>query len=312
MTRAAQNLLLLLLGGAVLWITLGTGEFTNYVKPGLELPLVGSALLLIVLGLAGMRRDWNDDADEHPHGRSVTEAQAQAPAQQERSGAPGVPPAVRAGVEDGPVPAVTGTAPEALTVPGGREQGTHGSGKAEEGEGEEDGGHGHAHGGPRVAWLLCLPVLGIFAIAPPELGAFTADRNSSVTRAVAAPPSIDQALPAGTGPLAMSVAEFVGRSFEAQIGGDPTLEGRTVKLIGFVAPRKQGHWYLTRLQMSCCAADAIAVQVIVLGAAEPKKGAWVEVTGVWKAPPAKESGSGVHYLNATGVTPAAKPAHPYE
>ena len=58
-----------------------------------------------------------------------------------------------------------------------------------------DGGHGHEHGGhhggaghddghghhePRVGWLLILPVLGLLLVAPPALGAFSADQAGSV------------------------------------------------------------------------------------------------------------------------------------
>ncbi|GAB3661053.1 TIGR03943 family protein [Actinocorallia lasiicapitis] len=249
MTRAAQNLLMILLGGALLWITLATGEFTNYVKPGLRLPLVASAVVLVVLGLSGLRRDWHSTAADSC---------------------------------------------------------------ATDGHGHEDGhGHGHGRQGPRVAWLLCLPVIGIFAVAPPELGAFTASRASTV-REAPQPAAASGALPASDTPVRISVGEFIGRSFEMQIGGDTSLRGRQVRLLGFVTPRHGGGWFLTRLQVGCCAADAIALQVSVVGADAPPKNSWVEVTGTWKAPPAAEEGFGVHYITAVSVTPAAKPSLPYE
>src|SRR5690606_33403911 len=48
--------------------------------------------------------------------------------------------------------------------------------RGEDGEQGHDGhDHGHDHhGGPRVAWLLVLPVVAVFVVAPPALGAYTA------------------------------------------------------------------------------------------------------------------------------------------
>jgi hypothetical protein len=154
----------------------------------------------------------------------------------------------------------------------------------------------------------------MFAIAPPELGAFTAARADD-SRA-AAPPRIevkedDYALPPGPDPLPMSIGEFMGRSFEAQIGGQITLAGRRLELTGFVTPGEKGGWYLTRLQMSCCAADALALRVKILDAPAPAKGAWVKVVGLWH-PAGKPDQQGVYEFTAESVTPTEKPDIPYE
>lgn len=248
MSRAVQNLLMVLVGGAVLWITLVTGEVVNFVKEGLRWPLVASAAVLIGLGLAGMRRDWRERPGEHSGG------------------------------------------------------------------GHGPGGHGHGPDGPRTAWLLCLPVLAIFAVAPPELGVFTADRTDGAS--TVAPPKIpveddDYALPPSPDPYPISVGEFMGRSFEAQIGGQVTLAGRRLVLEGFATPGKQGAWYLTRLQMSCCAADAMALKVKILDAPAPAKGSWVRVVGLWR-PAGEPRGSGVYEFTAQSVSPIDKPDNPYE
>jgi uncharacterized repeat protein (TIGR03943 family) len=244
-SRAMQNLLMVLVGGSVLWITLVTGEVVNFVKEGLRRPLVAAAVLLVLLGLAGMRRDWRERPDGHP--------------------------------------------------------GDH-------------AGHGHGPGGPRTAWLLCLPVLAIFAVAPPELGVFTATRADDARQAP--PPEVrtaedDYALPPTPDPYPMSIGEFMGRSFEAQIGGQVTLAGRRLELKGFVTPGEKGGWYLTRLQMSCCAADAMPLKVRILGAPAPPKGSWVKVVGVWR-PAGRPDQQGVYQFTAQRVTPTTKPDNPYE
>ena len=243
MTKSSQNFLMILIGGAVIWITLATGEFVNYVKPWLRYPLLGSAVLLIGLGLAGLGKDWKAPADTHDH---------------------------------------------------------------------DDHGHGHDHSrGPRIAWLLCLPILAIFAIAPPALGSFTASRNG--TRTVTPPKTADDALPPSTGPLPMNIGEFMGRTFETAMGGKTTLAGRKLDLLGFAEPRKGGNgWLLSRIQISCCAADAIALQIVVHGVPQPAKGTWVHVIGEWKPVPIDRKKTPSYELNADSVTPTDKPNPAYE
>ncbi len=165
--------------------------------------------------------------------------------------------------------------------------------------------HGHDHArGPLVAWLLCLPVITIFLIAPPELGAFAAGLDDRP----APPPPAAESYPelAGTAPADMPVSEFVGRAWS----GD-SLAGRTVRLTGFVVPAAHsGQWYLTRMRMSCCAADAIAMKVMVLGAQAPPRNTWVEVTGTWS--PSGAGGTAPPRLTAVKVTRVPRPTEPYE
>jgi uncharacterized repeat protein (TIGR03943 family) len=242
LSRAGQNFLMLIVGGAVLWITVGSGEVDNYVKPMLRLPLIGAAVVLIAFALAGIRRDWHHhESDDH--------------------------------------------------------------------ESDHDG-HGHSGGGPRSAWLLYLPVLAIFAIAPPALGVFTASRAAS--RPAPPPSEGDYApLPPGSQPVRMKVGEFMNRSFDTQTGGPATLAGRQLQLTGFVTTARHGTWYLNRLQISCCAADAITLQITILGAPAPPTGTWVAVTGTWQ-PAGTPRGDAVFHLKADAVTPTAKPSRPYE
>jgi uncharacterized repeat protein (TIGR03943 family) len=158
---------------------------------------------------------------------------------------------------------------------------------------------------------LFLPILGIFLVAPPALGSFTASRATARTApSVAAPSKGYRPLPAGP-PAVMSIGEYVGRAFAPEDGLLATLPGHQVVLTGFVMPGREGGWYLTRLHIACCAADAIAMQVIVRGAAMPPKDAWVQVTGVW-TPRGKAARSGLQPITARAVRRVPKPHDPYE
>ncbi|WP_131737506.1 TIGR03943 family putative permease subunit [Actinomadura roseirufa] len=250
MTRSAQNLLLVLIGAAVLWITLGSGEYVNYVKPGFRHLLVPAGGVLVLLGAAGLRREWRDR--------------------------PG-------------------------STPGA-------------GDGGADDGHGHDHArGPRVAWLLCLPVAAIFVVAPPALGSFTAARDTGRPAPPPAPPAQGfGALPRTGGPVSMTMGEFIGRSYQAQTGDPASLTGVPVRLTGFVTPRKGGGWQVTRLKMACCAGDAIPFPVIVRELPRPPADAWVQVDGVWAPPASGRVETGVQELHGTAVRRIAKPRNPYE
>jgi uncharacterized repeat protein (TIGR03943 family) len=195
----------------------------------------------------------------------------------------------------------------------------HGHGPEHEGEGEGEGGngdeagtgHGHGHGGPRVAWLMCLPVFAIFLIAPPALGSFAAARSDDTPR----PRS--QALSAftpltGDGPVDMKIGEFIGRAWDDE---KKSLTGRQVRLTGFAVPsKKQGQWYLTRMQLACCAADAFPLKVAIKGVPEPPADTWVEVTGTWIPPTFEKMPNGVVHpeLSATDLVRIDAPAEPYE
>ncbi|QGV77690.1 TIGR03943 family putative permease subunit [Streptomyces ficellus] len=150
------------------------------------------------------------------------------------------------------------------------------------GDGDEHGGgdeheHGHDHrSGPRVAWVLFLPVLALLLYAPPALGSFTAARETD--NAVARVERFDPLPDADPAPLALS--GFIAR---VQQDRDRGLAGRTVLMTGFVTPAKDrsGTWYLTRLVVSCCAADSRSLRIRVHGAPAPPADTWVAVTGTW-------------------------------
>ncbi|MFC7218105.1 TIGR03943 family putative permease subunit [Streptomyces polyrhachis] len=175
-----------------------------------------------------------------------------------------------------------------------------------------DHGHDHSHL-PRSAWLLLLPVLLLLLHAPPPLGAFTAARESAKAPA-SAPRTPDRQvkfapLPAGD-PVPMPLSEFTLR---AQHDRRQSLRGRTVRMTGFVTPDRSGAggWRLTRLVISCCAADSQSVTVRMRGAAAPPADTWVTVTGRWSAAGTLGTPSAANELRVESLAEVERPASPY-
>ena len=141
----------------------------------------------------------------------------------------------------------------------------------EQGEADYHAVHDHAHG-PAVAWLLVLPVLAIFLVAPPALGAYAAGRGSST---VAKPEIAYPALPSGD-PVTVTLTTYAERA----VWDEESLAGRTVRMRGFVTPRPSGGYYLTRITIACCAADSRPVKIAVRGTATSfAADTWIELTG---------------------------------
>jgi len=168
--------------------------------------------------------------------------------------------------------------------------------------------HGHTgHGeAPRAAWLLTLPVFAIFLVAPPALGSYAASRDSGT---VAAPSDSGfPPLPPGD-PVALPVGEYAVRAVWDR---GQSMRGRTVALTGFVTPSKGGGWYLTRIMLSCCAADGQAVKVEARGADPLPADAWVQVTGRYTPSAAARPEDALPVLDVETVRGVAAPADPYE
>ncbi|MFC9506351.1 TIGR03943 family putative permease subunit [Streptomyces sp. NPDC057002] len=176
----------------------------------------------------------------------------------------------------------------------------------EEHEGREDG-HTHGPAGPRVAWLLALPALALLLFPPPALGSYSAEREAAqrAAQGVGGFP----ALPSGN-PLDLTLGEFGSR---ALYDSSRSLKGRTVRLTGFVTRDGDGTWYVTRLLVSCCAADATTGKAEVRGADAPPVDTWVTVTGTWQ--PRGELGTDSAWppvLDVTSVRRVPQPDNPYE
>jgi uncharacterized repeat protein (TIGR03943 family) len=247
-TRDVGGVLLVLVGGAVLRISVGD-VYLRYVKESLRPWLLASGAILVLLGLLTLLDVWR---------------------------------ASRAEAKD-----------------------HSGDGH----DGPDDGhGHDHDHAAPRAAWLLLLPVLAIFLVAPPALGAYSAERETAVVTAPADDSGVEP-LPPGD-PVELLLSDYASRA----IWDDGrSLAGRTVALTGFVSAAPDGGWYLTRLSLSCCAADAIATKITVKDAPyAPPSNTWVTVTGEWVPGGGTQSETAIPWVKAREMAEVPVPKNPYE
>ncbi|WP_028923366.1 TIGR03943 family putative permease subunit [Pseudonocardia acaciae] len=238
MRRDTQNLLLVLLGGALVKISV-TDIFLRYVKPDHRWYLLAAGAAILVLASASLVRDAR---------------------------------AARAG---------------------------------------RSRDHGHGHREPHSPWLLLLPVLAIFLVAPPALGADSVERAGAQNAVVAAPDSGRFApLPSGDAPE-LRLSDFVAR---AVWDGSHELADRDVTLTGFVV-RRGGSVELARMVITCCAADARPMVVRLAGAGAVQG---LEADG-WLRVRARLVGGGaavvdgyVPTVRVLDAVPIAAPAEAYE
>jgi len=171
---------------------------------------------------------------------------------------------------------------------------------------DTDTDHGHSHGLSYMAWMLVLPVVAILVVAPPALGAFSAGRNNATVTAKA--DGIYSALPPGD-PVDVGVTSFASRA----IWDDgKTLDGREVAMTGFVTPNPDGGWWLTRLSMSCCAADALVTKVQVLDPPAEAADTWVRVVGTWTPGGGTKDDRAIPLVKASSVQQIQAPKNTYE
>jgi uncharacterized repeat protein (TIGR03943 family) len=153
-------------------------------------------------------------------------------------------------------------------------------------------------------------MLVLLLVAPPALGSYSAARSGTALRGAATsdlPP-----LPEGD-PVHLSVLDYASR---AVFGHGSSLHGHHIKLSGFVLSGTGGTWYLTRMVITCCAADAQPIKVGLTGSvpAGLKANDWLEVTGTYterqdKDPVNREA---IPYLTVDSSKPIPAPALPYE
>ncbi|MGW5655394.1 TIGR03943 family putative permease subunit [Streptomyces humi] len=280
MRRPLQVTLLVLSGLGLLHSALFTDVCLRYVKPGMRPLLIASGFVLLVLGIAeAAAREGRTREGRKGHGRHGGHAHDAAAAYGEAS-------AHSDGSAHGD--ASPHASPHGLA---------HGDGSA----------HGHDHSAvPRVAWLLLLPALSLLFYAPPALGAYTASRQPA--KVVAAQDSFDP-LPK-TSPLPITLTDFTTR-----VQQDRTLaiKGRTVRMSGLVTPvAGGGSWDLTRIIISCCAADAQSVKVRIYSNGVPPANTWVSVTGNWHPGGKLGTRSAPVALDAETVKKIQRPSNGYQ
>lgn len=176
------------------------------------------------------------------------------------------------------------------------------------GAGLDEHGHSH-HAGPRAAWLLVLPLLVMATVTPPTLGSYAAARSSTTieTPTYEPPPLPDPV----RGAVDLSLTDYYTRVLY-----DPEqLRGAPVRLSGFVTA-VDGDWYVTRMALSCCAADGRPIKVLADGPGSrpvPAADTWVEVVGTYTTPrpPAGEQDPAIA-LEVRELREAPRPQNPYE
>ena len=149
----------------------------------------------------------------------------------------------------------------------------------------DDHGDGQDHHEPQVGWLLILPVLGLLLVAPPALGSYAANQAGSV---VAAPAGDSDYPPLPPGdPAQLSLLDYASR---APFDQGKTLQGRDLRMAGFITPGPDGRPMLARIVLSCCAADGRPIKVGLGGRApiDAPADTWVEVVGVYSPQRSKD------------------------
>jgi putative membrane protein len=169
-----------------------------------------------------------------------------------------------------------------------------------------DDGH-HAHE-PGVAWLLLIPVLVLAVLAPPAIGADAAARAGT---ALAEPAGDFPPLAEGD-PTPLALRDYASR---AVFDDGRTLGDRHIKLTGFVTIGPHGETILTRMILTCCAADARPIKVGLRGAVPTgiTANTWLDAIGTYtpyRITDAVNSGI-IPFLDATTVTETQQPDDPY-
>jgi uncharacterized repeat protein (TIGR03943 family) len=159
--------------------------------------------------------------------------------------------------------------------------------------------------GAKAAWLLCTPVAVVLLIAPPALGVYSADRAQRLAPTTTMSEHFDP-LP-GTGVHALKVTDFVLRVLWDQAR---TVTDKDVALTGFVLQQRPDGFVLARLVITCCAADARPIEVVVRTGAPPAVGTWLIATGRYTG--IAPDSVNLPMLTANTVDVVQQPKNPYD
>jgi uncharacterized repeat protein (TIGR03943 family) len=162
------------------------------------------------------------------------------------------------------------------------------------------------HLGPRGTWglaLLVFPVVAVLALPPATLGSYAAARRSAVGAGVGG-----RTLSASS---EITLADVAAAMWSKEASAALTRRaGSRVQFVGIVV-RREGmpadEFLLTRFIVSCCVADALSVQVRVVGAPPGRFGEerWVQVTGTMYP-----LGRNI-IVDASEIVEVPRPSHPY-
>jgi uncharacterized repeat protein (TIGR03943 family) len=173
----------------------------------------------------------------------------------------------------------------------------------------QDHGHGaHGHGEPHSPWLLMLPVLAIFLVAPPALGADSVQRASAGNSVTASSTADDFPPLPESGVPELRLSDFVARAVWDRSG---SLAGRDVALTGFVVHRG-GAAELARLVITCCAADARPMVVRLTDAPDLPSGTWLRLRARLLPGSATAADGYTPSVQVLDAEPIAEPAEAYE
>jgi uncharacterized repeat protein (TIGR03943 family) len=174
---------------------------------------------------------------------------------------------------------------------------------------DDEDGHGHGQHEPRVGWMLLAPVLGILLVSPPALGAFAAGQSGS---AQLQDTNLYPPLPEGN-PAQISVLDYATRAI---FDRGESMQGRTVKLSGFISQGPGGRQVLTRIMLSCCAADGRPLKIGMEGNVPEgvRDDQWIEVVGRYSATTDKDpiNESEIPHIEVIEWRPIPAPQNPYE
>ena len=168
---------------------------------------------------------------------------------------------------------------------------------------------GHGPGGDRIGWLLLAPVLVLLLVAPPALGSFGVARTAGVR--VTSGAAVWAPLPAGATPHPMTLLELNQRAWDRS---GASLSGAIVQVTGFVSDGSgQGQdagFGLARYQIACCAADAVAsvIRVVGVSGTAPPRDSWATVIGTFDG----STPDGTPRITATSIQTVPVPVDPYE